>query len=216
MNTRTFDPERAEPEWLSQVLRENGLLDDGSVTGVVTKSGPSSRSSIVRLELSYTEDAPKSAPRRIVLKVPKGMIEGSIDRESEFYTSVVPKMVNPPTIRCYGAGISDGKYYLLLEDLSDTHFAHPPAMIPPLRSQSDQIVTALAQVHAAWWEHPSLGNTLGNMPTPETAHGLVMEAASSFSAFADFLGDRLSDSRHAIYAKIFDSFASRLAERFAT
>jgi thiamine kinase-like enzyme len=216
VNDRAFDPERTEPEWLSQVLRENGLLDRGSVTGVVTKSGPKSRSSIVRLILNYTEDAPTSAPRRIMLKLPAGMIVGSVDRESEFYTSVAPKMVNPPTIQCYGAGISGGKYYLLLEDLSDTHFAHPPAMIPPLRAQSDQIITALAQLHAAWWEHPSLGITIGNLPNPETARTLVNEAVSSFPGFADFLGDRLSAGRHALYAKIFDSFVDKLGERFAT
>jgi hypothetical protein len=91
------------PEWLTAVLHKSGCLPQGNVAAVSKKPSAPGFSTIVPLELGYTDDAPPSAPARLVLKL-AGAGELSTGKEEvEFYTRVAAAMSDPPVVRCYDA-----------------------------------------------------------------------------------------------------------------
>ena len=156
-------PEQATPAWLTQVLREAGLLDRGEVTGAYRRSNAAFNSSIVHLELTYSDEASELAPQRAVLKLNRNH-DGAV--EASFY-ALAAGMAEPvpALVRCYAAGYAQerGDSFCLLEDVSATH--RPPVTREqllagngvPSAAHLDQIVDALARFHAYWWEHPCLG-----------------------------------------------------------
>jgi aminoglycoside/choline kinase family phosphotransferase len=81
------------PDWFTGVLRERGLLDDESVTGVSRQmlgDGEGFLGVIARMTLEYDRD-PTRAPRTLIAKLPQavnramGEMLGAYERESLFY-----------------------------------------------------------------------------------------------------------------------------------
>jgi len=216
------DVNQVTPTWLTEVFRENGYLPQGQVVDVHPKPGPKAASLIIPLEVRYSKDAPSSAPSRLILKMATSALMGPSPKEIEFYKSIASKASNLPIIRCYQAVYSPdlGQFHLLLEDLSETHFPHPPSQLPPLKVYAEQIVDALARLHAFWWDNPRLGKQVGKLPAETTTKGdmaaeLEQWTRKTLSDFADFLGDRLSEERRKIYEHVINSLPSRLSTRFA-
>jgi thiamine kinase-like enzyme len=209
--------EQVTPEWLTQVLHENGYLPEGSVTAVRPRTSRSGFSTIVLLELCYSENAPSCAPARMILKLAGAGSLSTGKEEVEFYTQIAPAMPDPPVLRCYEATHSEeaGRSHLLLEDLSETHVAHPPSMLPPSRAHAEQIVDALARVHAFWWNHPRLGRDVGTVPAAPSLEAEMAQNARRFRAFADFLGDRLSTARRGVYERVLASLLPIQLRRIA-
>jgi hypothetical protein len=161
-------------------------------------------STIVPLELSYSDDAPPSAPARLVLKLAGAGDLSTGKEEVEFYTHVAAAMNDPPVVRCYDAVYSEqaDKAHMLMEDLSETHISHPPSMLPPPQANAEQIVDALARIHAHWWDHPRLGRDVGVVPTATSLGAERAENEQRWRAFADLLGDRLSIERRGVYERV--------------
>jgi len=203
--------EDATPEWLTEVLRRGGSLERGSVAAVrATPSRTLLVSIVSRLELSYTHDATRGAPSSLFLKLslPSSHPQAVNDRmEVEFYNSVAPLMKDPPVPRCFDAAFdsSTGGSHILLEDLSETH-SHPPLPQPPSDAQCAQAVETLAEVHAHWWEHTRLGAGVGELLTEEQVEAIALGASERFEKFADFLGERLSSKRRALYESVVACF----------
>ena len=85
--------------------------------------------------------------------------------------------------------------------MSATHTA-PEGALPPPRSYYEQVIACLAPVHAYWWEHPQLDMVVRALA--EDVLGFVIGVArEAFAAFVDFLGDRLSAARRAVYERLF-------------
>src|SRR5262249_15114456 len=154
---------------------------------------------IIPLQVRYSEDTPNSAPSRLILKLAKPFVKREIPKEVEFYQFIANSVTNLPVIHCYQVVYSPevGRFHVLLEDLSQTHFPHPPSQLPPLQVYSQQIVDALARLHAFWWDDARLGKQIGKRPadattTDDVATELQHWAEKTFPEFADFLGDRLS------------------------
>jgi len=92
------------PEWLTQVLREEGHLNRGHVTAVhlgdqqaTASEGPGFHPTH-RLQVSYSEEVPFSAPRRLYLKLNDGAIHQYAGlQEFTFYTNIAAKMEVPPS-----------------------------------------------------------------------------------------------------------------------
>jgi thiamine kinase-like enzyme len=108
-----------------------------------------------------------------------------------------------------------------LEDLSDTHFARPPSQLPPLKLHSEQIVDALARIHAYWWDDPRLGKEIGELPTKaliksDLALAFRPWAEQALPSFVEFLGDRLSEERRGIYEIALRSLPGILLRRLTT
>jgi aminoglycoside phosphotransferase (APT) family kinase protein len=74
-------------------------------------------------------------------------------------------------------------------------------------------VTTLARWHAAWWDHPDLGETVGRWASPEDSAQHMETFAGHYDRFADLLGDRVSEERRILYRRLIDQSA-RLSERY--
>jgi Ser/Thr protein kinase RdoA (MazF antagonist) len=208
--------------WLTDTLRANGTLPRGQVTEVQLKPRLFASSLIIPLELLYSTDAPATAPKHLILKISK--VRSDIDRpkEIEFYTSIALTASDLPVIKCYDAAYAPElrQFHLLLEDLSDTHFSHPPSQIPPRKIYCEQIVDALAQLHAFGWGTAHREQHLRQLPLEEIANSqtaieLGQWAAQTLPAFADFLGDRLSNERLKILEHACAALPARLSIRLA-
>jgi thiamine kinase-like enzyme len=223
MHTLITDGHQATPTWLTAVLRESGHLPQGHVVDVQPQPSPKAVSLIIPLQVRYSEDAPNAAPSRFILKISKPFLNNERPKEIAFYQSIANRVTNLPIIRCYQAVYSPdvGQFHVLLEDLSETHFPHPPSQLPPLKAYSEQIVDALARLHAFWWDDARVGKQIGTLPAEATAQSdvateLAQWAEKTLPDFADFLGDRLSEERRKIYESALRSFPPRLSTRLAT
>ena len=209
--------DQATPGWFTDVLTEAGYLDPGKVTDVQNVWSTTTIGSFVaRLELSYSADAPASAPKKIFLKIsdPAKVSNPEIDsdvgrridkNEIEFYRAVTEITHDLPVVRCYDAAcdMKTGRAYLLLEDLSDTH-DQTEWPVPPLRAHCEQIMDCLANFHAFWWED----TRLGEIPNENIYSDLIPQTQTIASDFLDFLSDRLSSHRRKIYENASAAFPS--------
>jgi thiamine kinase-like enzyme len=203
------DVEQVNPEWLTQVLRKKGVLTQGQVTAVHKKPSQTTLTSLIfRLEASYSNDAPASAPSCLLLKMSGPDVDAVLSSmpgktEIAFYTTVADAMSDPPTVRCYDAAYSPetGESHLLLADVSDTHF-QTEWPLPPAKQHCEQVMACVAKFHAFWWEHPRLGKDIGQLPTAEAIKEILGNIERMAHEFVDFLGDRLSVDRRQVYEKV--------------
>ena len=206
------EPEQASSEWLTSVLRKNDVLEFGAVSEVrigLTKTLPVSR--VARLQVAYSPDASPAAPAQLFLKLSNPDAINRIklltnNSEVEFYDRVAGEMNSPPLIRCYDTAFSaeTGESHILLADLSETHF-QPEQTQSPSPFYSELAVTALAQFHAHWWNHPKLGTEVGKIFDQGWLDSFVKELELSVTEFVEFLGDKLSPERRLAYEQMLTS-----------
>lgn len=154
--------------WLTDVLRQAGLLEAGEVTAVEEHKSDAFNSQLTFLRLSYSTDAPPDLPTRFVLKrniAADWAVEAGAE-EVKFYKLVATLPDHPPVLPpCYVAEYDEasGSSNLLLADLSESHA--PPEtreqeiniadnVLPP--ENMVRVIDTLAQFHAYWWQHPLL------------------------------------------------------------
>jgi len=213
-----MDPSQVTPEWLTQALRESGHLPRGAVAGVQATTEPSYTSTIARLTLTYTHDAPPGAPTRLFLKwsrldAQQRAVGGAQRRkEVEFHTAVAAMMPDPPLAHCYLAAYYEetGASHLLFDDMSETHFGGASSR-PPDRPRCEAVMDAFAAFHAFWWDHPALPD-LGDYPSQASIAADVADVADHLPRFADALGDRLTPSQRLLYDRALGSLP-RLLQR---
>jgi hypothetical protein len=160
--------------WLTTVLRAGESLPSGRVVAVASGANGAFNSAVSHLRLTYSSDAPASAPRRLLLKrsLPSewGMRMASV--EVAFYREIATLAARPDAagrlpmiVPCHAAEYDAERQSssLLLEDVSQTHYPPltrdqqltPGANVPAPRDL-DRVVTTLARFHAYWWGHPLL------------------------------------------------------------
>ena len=165
--TADSQPAAVDAEHLTAALRQAGTLGDGRIRDVDLENPHDTiLSHIVRLKLTYDGTA-SSAPPSLILKTARSdrldpsWVAGR--QEVAFYTRVASNM--PPGLvpRCFDADWDPetNKWHLLLEDLSPTHVHATVWPVPPTLDQCKIILESLARVHASWWDHPSLGISVG-------------------------------------------------------
>ncbi len=161
-------PDPVTPAWLTAVLRQAGLLQQGEVVAVEQGTMRAFNSQIHRLLLRYSADATSELPASLILKRNNESTWGKEvgADEVKFYQVTASLPDHPPIlIPCYAAAYDEasGNSYLLLQDLSETH--RPPVTrdqqigikeAVPSAIHIEQVVDALARLHAYWWEHPLL------------------------------------------------------------
>jgi hypothetical protein len=200
-------PEAAEAEHLTEVLRRSGMLGGARVRDVAVESSrPTILSRIIRLRLTY-EGAAAEAPRSIILKT--GLSERSDKawnsgrQEVAFYTDVAPVMpagLLPLHFDAHWDAVSNA-WHLLLEDLTDSHVLPTRWPLPPTHAQCESIMDARARLHAAWWDDPRLGASLGTRLDEAGIDRIVQDFMRAFAKFADRVGDCLSTERRALYER---------------
>jgi hypothetical protein len=211
-------PAAADPIALTGALRDAGVLIVGRVVEVAVLSDrPTLVSRILRLGLGY-DGAPPDAPRTVILKtgLPRTM---SVDwiggrQEVEFYTRIAPMLPNDVVPRCFQAhrAADTGAWHLLLEDLTDTHAVATQWPLPPTQADCETILAAHARLHAAWWDDPRFGVTVGNWLVIEDYQQRVER---DYAAMADRLGEVLSPDRRDLYRRFLDAIP-RLYARYQT
>lgn len=212
-------PAVVEPAKLTAALRRGGVLDAGAVREIkVLHQRDTVVSHIIRLGLRYVGES-AGAPQSLILKIPNSafaqtMADGG-RREVGYYTRLAPKM--PPGLvpRCFDGHFDEQRlaWHLMLEDLTDSHATAGQWPLPPSRDQAVAIVTTLARWHAAWWDHPDLGDTVGSFASAEEGAQRMETFAGHYDRFADLVGDRLSEERRIVYRRLIDQ-SERLSQRY--
>jgi hypothetical protein len=128
---------------------------------------------------------------------------------------VAPSLPTGLVPRCFGAHRADATnpWHLVLEDLTDTHALATEWPLPPSEAKCRTIVGSLGRLHAAWWEDPRLGVTVGARFNDAAMGRFIGQVAGHFEVFADRLGDELSGERRAFYERLIAA-APRLHERY--
>ena len=209
----------AKPARLTEVLRMSGILGASAVRDVAVLSARDIIvSRIIRLGISYDGPVP-DAPRTLILKVAQENFAKTLWRagrqEVAFYREVVPHLPAQLVPRCFDAQW-DGDtqaWHLLLEDLSDTHEIATEWPLPPTLGQAAAIVQSLARLHAAWWDHAALGQSIGHFMDVAAMEQIMVQFAGHFERFAALLGDRLSAERRMLYGR-FIAATPKLLERY--
>lgn len=200
------------PGLLTEILSRDGTLVSGSVRRIVNTGSVQNRgyvSNVASLEVEYAPGSVGQLPGRIFLKMFKPGLHPEIlargHHEVEFYRAASGLEDSLDIPHCYAAEVDeDGLYYLLLEDFSATHF-QKPLPIPPSIPHCEMIMDALARLHARWWNHPHLGDRLGERMTEEQARAIRERLQNAYPTFVDYLGDALLPAQRAVYEKIFQS-----------
>ena len=74
--------------------------------------------------------------------------------------------------------------------------------MPPSEAQCRTIIGSLGHFHAAWWEDPRLGVTVGARLDDAAMDRIIRLLVGHFAVFADRLGDELSGERRAFYERL--------------
>ena len=174
-------------------------------------------SRIIRLRLVYGRHESK-APASLILKtgLPERDSHGwdGVRNEIAFYNQVAHGNPTLPIPRCFEAHWKEETktWYLLLEDLTDSHFVIAPWPLPPTVEQCEKIVEARARFHAAWWADPRIGTTIGRWRDDAARQVLLQDLGQKIALLADRLGDRLSPNWRSLYDQLLDAAPRLIAK----
>jgi Ecdysteroid kinase-like family len=155
------------PEWLTEVLSQNNTLTAGKVESVQISEGESMTAKLAYLRLTFSGEAAKSTPAKLILKMPKlvDWMKEECEHEVKIYQAfAVFGAPVPSLVGCFSAEFDSegGLSHLLLEDISERHsiMLERDEVIAgrvPEQTRLDEALDCLAKFHAFWWEHPNLG-----------------------------------------------------------
>ena len=177
----------------------------------VEDSNPTVLSQVYRLRVAYDGET-DGAPATLFLKTRQ------LDRKKDapswghsevvFYRKLASGTPSDILVRCHEShwNESTGDWHLLLEDLKDTHGTASQWPFPPTLADCETIVRTFARFHAAWWDDPQLGQSIGKWGDPADAGTGKQRMAEAVAKLADTLGDRLAPGHHALYERIIDGF----------
>lgn len=215
-------PPAANAERLTAALHAAGLDRATYVSEVAVVAAPvrKLRSHTYRLRPHY-QGSTEGAPSTIILKTGHMGEAGKPTylnaSEIEFYRDVAPSLPRGFVPLCYQvvAATDNATWHLLLEDLTDTHFVATQWPIPPRIEQCEEIIRAMARIHAAWWDHGQLGTTLGRWPDEAIWSDRLRKFTATLDRFTSRFVDILPPERHEFYARLVDQ-APRLLARYAS
>lgn len=198
------------PAWLTQILREAGSLTRGTVSAIETDSIQSNWARNAVLKPIYSADALGEKPEKLFVKLCNPGPGTFGDSEIIYYAVVAPEIKDAPIPRCYHSAydIEQGKYHLVLQDLSATHAPD----VPPTWELATGAITAMAQLHAGWWNHPRL-DSVGDFPDRNKIEKYVGFAKAGLAPMLEEVGADLSPEWVALIHKIFESHCDKMIAR---
>jgi hypothetical protein len=213
--------EQVTPEWLTAVLRREGVLERGEVVAV-------NASSLPHLALTYSPDAPAGVPASLYLKFGRrsGPASAVGHLEVAVYRALAPFRDDlPMLLRCYDAALDTAAdaSHLLLTDFSATHGL--PGFGTLAAGERDAITDCTARFHAYWWEHPRRElftrydeNIELDCADAASYMAYVARYQEAYPYFADFTGEELPPDERALYETLLAALPSLwpryLAPRF--
>jgi hypothetical protein len=201
------------PDWLTDALREKGVLETGRVSSVKSTSTNHQSSLIYFLNINYTADAPETAPKTLFLKLSRPERLPLTAGEVEYYTKILAQMPHKITPICYAAEFDSekGAYHILMEDVSETHIGLSLAY-PPTLDHALKMAKTLARLHAFWWEKPDL-NTVSDLPTEPVIQRFVQKCLPGLPVMFDFLGDRITTEQKRLIENLTEQWPRWMSAR---
>jgi len=198
------------PDWLTRVLREGGSLTRGAVSKVQNHSQQSNWASNAILRLTYSANALGEKPAKLFFKLCRPGPGTFGDSEIVYYSVVAAEIRDAPIPRCYHAAYNqeNGNYHLLLEDLSETHAPD----VEPTWELATSTISAMAQLHAGWWNHPRL-SLVGEFPDRAKLEKYVGFAEQGLAPMLEEVGADLPQEWLALIHKIFETHCEKMIER---
>ena len=195
-------PDRADAEWLTDVLLEAGALRGGRVAAVGRDCQSSNWSRIVWLEPRYDMAASGELPRSLLLKICADSAESFGPSEYHYYTRDYRGHAAAPLVRCYHAAYQPAPraYHLLLADVRATHgngFQVAPSL-ELARASAD----ALARLHARYWGAAGLAELGLGLATPEDLDAYFSHIEPGLDAMLVDLGEALPPARRELLRRI--------------
>jgi hypothetical protein len=203
-----LDITQATPAWVTTILERSGSLTKGSVESISISLQRKGFASITySLDINYSKDASNDLPNKLFLKLSnRSYIQGNTDenistKEVQFYNLCSGKQSHTYLVPCYSAvsDIKNGACNLLLMDVSKTHESCND------ESKIDncfRAINVLAEHHAAWWDHPRLGNDVGSFPSEVERKQDILDSIKHTTAFINITGDKLKPKWRKNYEKV--------------
>src|SRR5262249_38746371 len=119
--------EQITPGWLTDILRRNGHLVQGSVIALNKECFKTLFSLFYRIEAQYSNDAIPALPSKMLLKLPLPDNEASLKMGKDevfVYNTLTKAMNDPPVVPFFDAVYSPGsqRWQILMGDMSNSHF----------------------------------------------------------------------------------------------
>lgn len=208
------------PQWLSEVLKSNGVVDTQTVTGVEHKLiGTGKMGDNARLSLQY--EGQGNGPASMIAKIPaldetarmmaSGL--GAYKKEVSFYQHLAAQ-TNMLTAEIYHSDIDaeGSEFILLMEDLAP---AEPGSqLIGESPERAERAVIEAAKLHAAFLNKEDI--LTQDYVTQSTAEGAAFGQellVQNWPGFVDRFGDSLNAPCIALGAKHIENYA-QWAQRF--
>lgn len=206
-------PGDVEPDWLTTVLVERGLLAGGRVVSVVaTPVGTGQMADTVRFSLTY--EPAGSGPPTIVGKFTSadeqshatGRVMRAYEVEVRFYVEIAPRVATRHPRLLFAALDPDEAWFtLLLEDLAEAVQGDEIAGCDA--TVAEAALGQMAGLHAPCWEASDLAaSPWVNRSTPETEAFTASIVTGVFPGFLERYGDRIEPS----HVHLLESFLPRL------
>lgn len=215
MQSAPFPPSLGEvtSEWLTLVLASSGALRAGRVEALERRASCGNWSNIAHLTPRYSRDAQGEQPARLLIKLCTGAHAVFGRSEVLYYQRDYASYALAPLPRCYGAAYADEtrSYWLLLEDVSDTHAGdHPPSA-----AYASALGTAAALLHARYWGTDAL-REIGEQPAGEAEiERYFAHVSRGLAPLFEVLGGALPPERRALLVELFAERPRALLARAA-
>ena len=192
---------------LNSALYSAGTLREGEIlSATLTLQFKSTISNLWFLEVVYSENSSPTLPTKLVVKWPIEQSPAPDRGEPEivFYRELAPAFPSPPMVQCLATAPLTSKYqWLILEDLRSSHTN--PWPLRPSDSAARDAVAVLARLHARYWEAPTLGSTIGTLPTETSLRAMVHGYRDQVPSFIEDLGDDLPLADRLVLEAVFNS-----------
>ena len=194
------------PDWLTGVLQ--GVDSSiGRVTAIELDTGETTFCLKAYLRPTYAE---RPGPSGLFMKFSKDhhpVTTPEEGREVVFYQHIAPATRVPSLVHCYDACYDPDRHrlHLVLEDVSETHHAEAASQLPLTGEHAGMVVDALAQIHAAWWEHPPFEISRQPWPNAEEIAQRIGRVRAQVNEFVAMLGDRLTAASQELLQRVLAS-----------
>lgn len=198
------------PEWLTQALREAGIIDRASVSSLDIQlfEGQGFVGQVARVVLRY-DQLEEGAPGSLIVKLPSAdetrradvARRGLYEREIRFYEELADQIeLRTPRLYYSAMDTEAEEYVLLIEDMAPARVGDNVAGCS--LAEAELAIRNLARIHAAWWESPRLAG-LDWLPVfyadPEQAQTRFGE---SWGPFLERFGDMMPASMTEVGEKL--------------